>query len=283
MLKLRISCSRWNNSHSKIHTILLSLLSLFPSHKSLNAPSATKSFGKVHFLLTLDAKVPSILCQHHFHSNCLKTWARKQPSCPICRKHLQSWLQSRLILTSFSVHFFVTSFHFILFFLAFCFIFARNSFLFDYSLTFFFGWYVFLYIHYLILVKLTIKINEWQMKNHLLFFSSYFDLPFDLKYSSGTSKIRLKVATKFLHFPPSTYLWSTTKFTIAVFATITFPSSTAGSSWTAFNAAKTVHPVNPEFKRDLYLWMELWHLQSQSYLKKSDMLRQIDFSWWTMA
>lgn len=250
MLKLRIFCSRWNNSHLKIHTILLSLLNSFPSHKSLNAPSAINSFGKVHFLLT-------IRCQGSFHF-LPASFSFQLPQNLGPKTTLLSHLQkASAVLTSIKAYlnfifcpFFVTSFHFIsihFIFLDLCLFFTRNSFslitLWHFSLV-----DMFFYLHFLILVKFILKINEWQIKIHLLFFSySYFDLPFDLKYSSGASKIRLKVATKCLHFPPSTYLWSTTKFTIAVFPTITFPSSITGSSWTAFNAAKTVHPVNPEF------------------------------------
>ena len=37
---------------------------------------------------TLDARVAETDCNHKFHTKCLTTWARKNPTCPICRASL---------------------------------------------------------------------------------------------------------------------------------------------------------------------------------------------------
>ena len=138
MLKLRIFCSRWNNSLLKIHTILLSLLNLFPSPKSLNAPSATNSFGKVHFLMNFRCQGPFHFLPASFSFQLSQNMGPKTTFL----SHLQ---EKSAVLTSIKAYlnfifcpFFVTSLQFIFFFLDFCLIFTRNSFLLDYSLIFFF-------------------------------------------------------------------------------------------------------------------------------------------------
>lgn len=81
-----------------------------------------------------------------------------------------------------------------------------------------------------------------------LFFFSSDGLLFSpaLINSSGFSKTLMKEGIRFLHFPPSTYLWSTAKLKLATLPTTILPSSTTGYSWTAFKATNVVQPVNPK-------------------------------------
>lgn len=46
---------------------------------------------------TLDAHVAETDCNHKFHTKCLTTWARKNPTCPLCRASLvEDFVSSKL-------------------------------------------------------------------------------------------------------------------------------------------------------------------------------------------
>ncbi|EAS06058.2 zinc finger, C3HC4 type (RING finger) protein (macronuclear) [Tetrahymena thermophila SB210] len=67
----------------------LKIIQSFKYHpNTLQGDEHSCSICRIDYALGVNIKILPCSSLHHFHSNCIKTWFKISPSCPLCRKEL---------------------------------------------------------------------------------------------------------------------------------------------------------------------------------------------------